>query len=118
MLRKAPDLPITFGHRGSLGNDGGGRDRIRGSVPSVPGHVSRSGSVTGCAGGRSGCGVIGIPGGGMGGQGGGARRAAPYLTTRPGTRCFDRLARSVVLRVLLLEEREHMLGAVGGPERQ
>jgi hypothetical protein len=46
------------------------------------------------------------------------RRAHRDLTTGPGAPCLDRFAGPVVTRVLLLEVRQHMLGAVGSPERQ
>jgi hypothetical protein len=73
--------------------------------------------VTCGTGGSSGRAFIGVAGGGMGGNCGGARYAARYLATHPSPRCCNAFARSVVLRVLLLEEWQHMLGTVGGPER-
>ena len=110
-------LPRTFGAGRGRGL-GGGSDRVGGGVPGVTGHVGSSGGVTGGAGNGSGSCVNRFSGGGMGGHGGGARLAACDLATNPGPRCFDRLARPVVFRVLLLEEGQHVLGAVGGPERQ
>jgi hypothetical protein len=81
-------------------------------------HVGGAGGVTAGTGGRSGRTFVGVAGRGVGGNGGGARRAAPYFTTRPGPRCCNRLARPVVLRAILLEEWEHMLRAIRSPERQ
>jgi hypothetical protein len=123
VLRKASALPITFRDRSSsgIGGDrggGGGLDSAGGGVTGVTGHVGGSGGVTGGTGGGARRTFIGVAGGGVGGNGGGARCAARYLTTHPGTRCFNGFARSVVLRVLLLEEWKHMLGTVGGPERK
>jgi hypothetical protein len=121
--RKASALPITFRCRSSSGvggdrGSGGGLDSVGGGVPGVTGHVGGSGGVTGGTGDGTGRTFIGGAGGGVGGNCGGARCAARYLTTRPSTRCSNGFARSVVLRVLLLEEWKHMLGAVGGPERK
>jgi hypothetical protein len=123
VLRKAPALPITF--RGSsssaVGGDrggGGGVDSVGGGVTGVTGDVGGCGGMTGGTGGSSGRGVVGIAGGGVGGQCGAARLAHRYLTTRPGAPCFNGFARSGVFRVVLLEVWEHVLGAVGGPERQ
>ena len=82
----------------------------------VTGNVGGCGGVTGGTGGGTGRSLIGVAGGGMGGKCGGARLAHRYLTTHPGTPCFEGSARSVVFRVLLLEVREYMLGAVSGPE--
>jgi hypothetical protein len=62
--------------------------------------------------------LINGAGGGVGGNGGGARLAHRDLATRPGTPCFDSIPRSVVFRILLLEVWEYVLGAVGGPEHQ
>jgi len=84
----------------------------------MTGDMGGCGGVTGGTGGRSGRSVIGVAGGGVGGECGGARLAHRYLATHPGTPGFDGFARPVVSRVLRLEVRQHMLGAVGGPERQ
>ncbi len=89
-----------------------------GGVTGVAGHVRGSSRVTGGAGGGAGRTFIGGAGGGVGGNCRVARLAALDLTTRPCARGFDGFARPVVFRVLLLEVREHMLGADGGPERQ
>jgi hypothetical protein len=61
---------------------------------------------------------IGGAGGGVGDNCGGARLATPYLATRPGAPGFNGFARPVVLRGVLLEVWEHVLGAVGGPKRK
>jgi hypothetical protein len=85
-------------------------------VTGVTGNVGGCGGVTGGTGGGTGRRLIGVAGGGVSGKCGGARLAQRYLTTYPGTPCFDSFPRSVVFRVLLLEVREYMLGAVSGPE--
>jgi hypothetical protein len=123
VFRKASVLPITFrgGDGGGVGGDGGvggGGDSVGGGVSGVTGDVGGCGGVTGGTGGSSGGSVIGIAGGGVGGKCGGARLAHRYLATHPGTPCFEGLARSVVFRVLVLEVRKHVLGAVSGPEHQ
>ena len=105
VLRKASVLPIKFlgGGGGRVGGDrgfGGGLDSVIGGVRGVAGDAG------------------GVAVGGMGGKRGGARLAHRDLATRPGTPCLDGIPGSVVFRALLLEAREHVLGAVGGPERQ
>jgi len=116
-------LPITFlgGDSGGVdggGGVGGGRDSVGGGVTGVTGDVRGCGGVGSSTGGGTGCSLIGVAGGGVGSKCGGARLAERYLTTHPGTPCFDSPPRSVVFRVLLLEVWEHMLGAVCGPEHQ
>ena len=116
-------LPIAFrsGGSGGAGGDGGiggGVDSVGCGVAGVTGHVGGRGGVTGGAG-RGTCRTaVGVAGGSVCRNRSGSRPAARYLTTHPGTPCFDSLPRSVVTRVLLLEEREHVLGAVGRPEHQ
>jgi hypothetical protein len=111
-------LPITFRSGGSGGGGvGGGGDSVGGGVTGVTGHVGGCGGVTGGTGGGAARSLIGFAGGGVSSNCGGARLAHRYLATHPGTRCFDSFPRPVVCRVLLLEVREHVLGAVGGPER-
>jgi hypothetical protein len=80
--------------------------------------VGGCGGVTGGAGGGAGRRLIGVAGGGVGGNCGGARLAHRNLTTHPGTPCFEGIPRSVVFRVLLLEVWEYVLGAFSGPEHQ
>lgn len=110
VLRKVPVLPITFlgGGRGGVTGDGG----VGGGSDSVGGGVTCG---TGCGAGSR---LIGIAGGGVSGKCGGARLAHRYLTTHPGTPCFDCIPRTVVSRILLLKVWEHMLGAVCRPEHQ
>jgi hypothetical protein len=54
----------------------------------------------------------------VGGNRGGARRSAPYLSAHPGTRCFDGPARPVISRALSLEVWKHMLCTQGRPQRK
>ena len=122
VLRKASALPITFRGRSSSGvggdrGGGGGVDSVGGGVAGVTGHVGGSGGVTGGTGGSSAAPSSASRAAAWAATA--AARACPrYLATRPGAPCFDGFARSVVFRVLLLEVWEHVLGAVGGPERQ
>ena len=114
---------MTFLGGGSdrVGGDcgvGGGGYGVGGSVRGVTGNVGGCGGVTGVAGGSAGRSLIGVAGGGVGGECGGARLAHRNLTTHPGTSCFDSIPRSVVFRVLLLEVWEYVLGAASGPEHQ
>jgi hypothetical protein len=123
MLRKMPVLPITFlgggsGGVGGIGGVGGGGDGVGGSVTGVTGNVGGCGGVTGGTGSGTGRSLIGVAGGGVSGKCGGARLAQRYLTTHPGTPCFDSFPRSVVFWVLFFEIWEDMLGAVSGPEHQ
>ena len=84
----------------------------------VGGDVGGRGGVSRGAGGGLGLGPIAFAGGGVGGERGGARLAHLYPSTGPGAPRFDGPPRAVVSRALLLETREHVRGAVGGPERQ
>lgn len=123
VLRKASVLPITFRGGGSVGGGGiggvgDGLNSVGGGVAGVTGYMGGCGGVTGSTGGSAGRTIISVASGGVGGNCGSARLAALYLTPRPGAPCFKGFARSVVFRVLLLEVREHVLGAVGGPEHQ
>jgi hypothetical protein len=106
VLRKVSVLPITFLGGGSGGGDGGvggGADGVGGGVSGVTGNVGGCGGVTGGTGGGTSRSLIGVAGGGVGGNRGGARLPQRYLTTHPGTSCFDSFPRSVVFRVLLVE---------------
>src|SRR5215208_1081091 len=84
----------------------------------MTGHVRGSGSLTSgprCSAGRT---FIRAAGGGVGSDPGGAGLAHSYLSSCPGACRLDSFPRSLVLRVLLLIVREHVLGAVGGSQRQ
>lgn len=78
--------------------------------------VDGGGGVACGAGSKTSRSVLGVTGGGVGGKCGGPRLAHRYLATDPGTPCFDRSARSVVSRVLMLEVRKHLFGTIGSPE--
>jgi hypothetical protein len=85
----------------------------------MPGYVSGGGSVTGGAGSGAGGRSLGSgAGGGVGRERGSPNPSERQLTPRPGARRLDGLPGSVVFRILLLEMRKDVLGAVGGPERQ
>jgi hypothetical protein len=87
-------------------------------VRAVSGDVGGRGGVSRGAGGGLGLGPIGLAGGGVGGERGGARLAHLHPSTGLGAPRFDGPPRAVVSRALLLEALEHVRGAVGGPERQ
>lgn len=91
---------------------------VGGRVTGVTGNVGSRGSVTGGASRGAGRGVIKVACGGVGGKCGGTDSAKRHLAARPGTPRLDGFARSVVLRILFLEEGEHVFGAVGGPKHQ
>jgi len=69
----------------------------------MPQHMGRSSGVSGGTSDSTGRAFIGSAGGGVGGNCGGPRSAGRYLTAHPSTRCFNGLARPVVLRVHLLK---------------
>jgi hypothetical protein len=110
VLRKAPALPVTFLNGLSSGPDG-----VGGGVGSVGGGVGGRGGMSGGAGGSSGLCSVGLAGGGVDGERGGARLAHLYHSTCSGTRRLDGPPGPVVFRELLLEAREDALGAVRGP---
>jgi len=123
MFRKVPVLPIVFRGGGSGGVDGhggvgDGLYSVGGGVAGVSGHVGGCDGLTSGTGGSSGGSFIGVAGSGVDGDCGDACRTHPYLAARPCSRRLDSFPRAVVLRVLLLEVRQHTLGAVSGPERQ
>lgn len=86
-------------------------------MPGVTGHVRRAGGVTRGTGGGASRIFIGIAGGSVGGECGLARWAASYLTARPGPRRFNRFARPVVFRTILLEVGKRAFRAISGPKR-
>ncbi len=51
------------------------------------------------------------------GEGSGPGLTDADLASCPGARRFDRLPRTIVVRVVPLKEREEPLGLVGGPKR-
>ena len=148
VLRKVPDLPLTFlgGSSVGVGGDGGvgdSLDRIGRSMTSVTGHMSRCGGVTGGARCSTSCRALGFTGRSVSGECGfsdlgnchygSSRRIetrsrfskeleavprVPTCHTHPRTTCFEGLPWSIVVRVLSLEGWEYMLCAVGGPEHQ
>jgi hypothetical protein len=108
-------LPAAF-----LGgvNGGDGPNGVGGSVTGVAGHVWRGGGLAGGSGSGPGRTLDDRAGGGVSGHGGGACLPHSYLAARPRARGLDGFPRPIVTRVLPLEEREHPLGAVGGPKGQ
>ena len=119
--REALALPVAFlGGSGGVHRVGGlcSPDGVGGGVRSVGGDVGCRGGVSRGASGGLGLGSIGLAGGGVGGERGGACLAHLHPSARPGTPRLDGPPRPGVSRALLLEVREHVLGAVGGPERQ
>jgi hypothetical protein len=114
VLREASVLPVAF----LGGRVVGGGYGVIGSVRGVRGNVGGCCGMTGRASGGAGCSSVGVAGSGVGGICGGARLGHRDLTTHPGTPCFDRFPRSVVIRIILLEVWEYALGTGSGPENQ
>src|SRR5829696_2370235 len=120
VLREALALPVAFlGGSGGVRRVGGlcGLDGVGGGARSVGGDVGGRGGVSRGTGGSLGLGSIGLAGG-VGGERGGACLAHLHPSARPGTPGLDGPPRPGVSRALLLKVWEHVLGAVGGPERQ
>lgn len=113
--RKAPVLPIMF--LGDAGDSGGGNS-VSGSMRGVIRNMGGASGVTGGAGRGPGREVIRVAGGGVSSQCGSTNFFHRYLAARPGTPGFDGFSRSVVLRILCLEEGKHVLGAAGSPKHQ
>lgn len=122
MLWKEPILPLAFSVSSRSCIRGKCRPygfyRVRGGMAGVPGHVGGSGSVTRGPRGGPCRRVIRGASGSVGGDCGGARLAARYLAACPRASRFERLARPVIFRAVLLKVCEHVLRAVGGPEHQ
>lgn len=95
----------------------GGLDGIRGSAEIVLGDVADAGCLTGCVGSEA-CWPGQVPGGSHGVPTNGPRLHHRQPTCGPCSRGGNGLPRASVVRSVLLEEREHVLGAVGGPPRQ
>ena len=113
-------LPLSFPTWGVVGVVGGGdglacvgRSGLR-----MSGHVGRCGGVPGGASGRDRGGALGRSRGGMRGEGERPGLDHSKLTGCPGATGLDRLARSVITWMLVLEVPQHMLRAVSGPQRQ
>jgi hypothetical protein len=47
-----------------------------------------------------------------------ARDTRPNIAARPGTRCFDGAARTIIARAHALEQDEHPFGAISRPRRR
>lgn len=122
MLRKPLVLPRVLGRTdcsfGRIRGRHGGADRVGGGMAGMAGDVGGGNGLAGGAGGRSGRGIIRIASGGVGGERSGPRLGHGDLAKRPGPPRLDRLPRPVVIRVLVFEASEYMLGAVDGPEHQ
>jgi len=122
LLRKVLILPITFTGSalggGGGGGGGSGSQSVGGSMNSMVSNVGCCSGVTGSTSSRTSSGVIGVAGGGVGSKCGSASFTHGDFIACPGTPSFDRFPRSGVVWVLLLEEGEHMLGAVSRPEHQ
>lgn len=120
-LGKAAALPVTF-YGNSSSNGGGGFTRVYAGRYGVGGGGTEgNGDGDGVAGGEGGkvCrGGFGAMSGGPGGKGGLAQAARGHSAGSPGADGFDGLAGPVVLRMPLLEAREHVLRAVRCPLRQ
>lgn len=85
---------------------------------SVGRDVGGAGGLSGSPCGGYGLGTMCLASGGVGVERFGAHLAYLHLSSRPGTARFDGSPGPGVFRALLLEAREHVLGAVGRPKRQ
>ena len=111
-------LPFSF-RRYGIGSGGHrGLECVGCGVRGVGGHVRRSGGMARRTRDTAGRGILGRTRGGMGGDRRGARRSAGDFSTRPCACRFDGFPGAVILRMLVLKAGEHVLCAVGGPERQ
>ena len=120
MLGDVPMLPLSFPNWGFVAAVGGGDGLAcvgRGGLR-MSGHMGRRGSMPGGASGRDRGGTLSLPRGGMRGEGELPGLDHCKLTCCPGASGLNRLARSVITRMLVLEVRQHMLRAVSGPQRQ
>jgi hypothetical protein len=109
-LKQMPVLPIAF-----LGGNGGG---IISGMDGVAGNVGGPSGVPGSAGNRAGGPFFAIAGGGVCGKRGGTGRSHWYFAARPRARRSYGQPGPLVFRILLLEMRQNVLRAVGGPNRQ
>jgi len=112
---KAPVLPFAFPAEAA---GVGGSNSIVGGVRGVAGDMGGCGSVTGRPRGGASRRMIGVTSSGVGGKRRSTSLAHLYLTARPCSGRFDGLPGPAVSGTRLLEIRKHVLGAVGGPERQ
>ncbi len=110
-------LPLSFPTRG-FGGGGDGLERVGRGVRRMSGHVGCCGGVPGGSSGGNRGGILGLPRGSV--RGGGAPPGVGHgkLAGGPGATGVNRLAWSVITRMLVLEVMQHMLRAVSGPEHQ
>jgi len=82
------------------------------------GHVGRRRCMPGGACGRDRGGTLGLPRGGVRGEGELSGLDHSKIACSPSTTGLNRLAWSLITRMYVLEVRQHMLRAVSGPQRQ
>ena len=115
-------LPSALQAAGLLGlllsrSSSRGFDRVGRGTELVGRHVAHRRCLTGGVRGMPG-GATQVPGRGICMAGRRPRHAHPDLASRPGTSQVDRASRTVVLGPDLLEMVEHVLRAVGRPQRE
>jgi hypothetical protein len=117
MFGQAPVLPFSFARHTCRF---GGFDTIPSSTDSMAGHMGRRHRLTRGTGGKTRCGIgFRCPSSDMGCQ-----RIPSHLGhlkhTRTGScpTCLDGFARTMVIRICLLEAGKHMLGTLSSPNRQ
>jgi len=131
MLRKASGLPLTFfgdrsigigSARGMGGDSGSSRgccfDCVGSGMAGVASNVGCCRSVPGgmsCSTSRS---IIAIACGSMSGKCSGPSFAYRNLPLSPAASCFDSVSRSMVIRMLRLEDWEYTFGAIDSPACQ
>jgi hypothetical protein len=84
----------------------------------MAGNMGRRGRVPGRTGGGDRFGLRRVPRRGMGGQGELARLGHFHFAAPPGPGRRDGLARTIVIGIMVLEQVQNMLGAIGRLERQ
>ncbi len=110
---KAPALPSPLGFR--VGYD------LKGIPGRAAGMTARMGGCYRLTRGSSrgpGAGILGFPGGGVGGKRRGSDLTEFHSTPNPGPRRFQSQARPIISRAFLLEGREDAFGAGDGPKNQ
>jgi hypothetical protein len=122
-FRKALDLPSPLLGGGSCdvirpGSASDGGHRVTGSMTGMIGNVGGRGGMAGGSSGRAGRWLADIASGGVSGERSNPHFGKRDLPSRPGTRRLDGLSRSTVLRAVLVEIREDVLGAIARPEHQ
>ena len=92
--------------------------RIAGRAGHVVGHMGHSCGVAGGAGSAAAGRIFACARRAMRLDRSTVRDTRPNIAARPGARCFDGAARTIVARAHALEENEHPFGAISRPRRR